>query len=57
MTHPIHQVFFLRAQHLHGTFTLVQKAATSFVWVTREELLDYLEPKEGAYMQKLLHYY
>jgi hypothetical protein len=50
-------VFYFRAQHLFGKFTLVPARAIDYFWVTREELSEYLDAEVAAYMQKLLHYF
>ncbi|KUF87631.1 Cyst germination specific acidic repeat protein [Phytophthora nicotianae] len=48
------KVFFYKSQHLDGDVTLNQDKASDFLWVTRDELSEYLEPEIADYVQKMV---
>ncbi|KAG7380376.1 39S ribosomal protein L46, mitochondrial [Phytophthora pseudosyringae] len=48
------KVFFYKAQHLGGDVELNQDKASDYLWVTRDELPEYIEPEIADYVQKMV---
>ncbi|RAW24480.1 hypothetical protein PC110_g19089, partial [Phytophthora cactorum] len=48
------KVFFYKSQHLDGDVALNQDKASDYLWVTRDELSEYLEPEIADYVQKMV---
>ncbi|OWZ24851.1 hypothetical protein PHMEG_00032 [Phytophthora megakarya] len=48
------KVFFYKSQHLYGDVELNQSKASDYLWVTRNELSEYLEPEIADYIHKMV---
>ncbi|RQM18655.1 hypothetical protein DD237_001567 [Peronospora effusa] len=48
------KIFFYKSQHLDGDVVLNQEKAGDYLWVTRDELSEYLEPEIADYIQKMV---
>jgi large subunit ribosomal protein L46 len=48
------KVFFYKSQFLDGDVELNQDKASDYLWVTRDELAEYLEPEIADYIKKMV---
>ncbi|KAL8019300.1 putative 39S ribosomal protein L46 [Plasmopara halstedii] len=48
------KVFFYKSQHLTGDVILNLNKANDYVWVTRNELSEYLDPEIAEYIHKMV---
>ncbi|KAJ8569573.1 hypothetical protein ON010_g5687 [Phytophthora cinnamomi] len=48
------KVFFYKSQLLYGDVALNQDKASDYLWVTRDELSEYLDPEVADYVQKMV---
>ncbi|KAH7472340.1 hypothetical protein PRIC1_005203 [Phytophthora ramorum] len=48
------KVFFYKSQLLYGDVALNQDKASDYLWVTRDELSEYLDPEIADYVQKMV---
>ncbi|KAI9916075.1 hypothetical protein PsorP6_006905 [Peronosclerospora sorghi] len=48
------KIFFYKSQHFDGDVCLNQKKASDYLWVTRTELSEYLDPEIAEYVQKMV---
>ncbi|CAI5738183.1 unnamed protein product [Hyaloperonospora brassicae] len=48
------KVFFYKSQHLAGHVALNEDKASDYVWVTRDELAEYLDPEIADYVYKIV---
>jgi len=48
------KVFFYKSQLLDGEVTLESKKASDYLWVTQQELAEYLDPLIADYIVKMV---